>query len=36
VTVRDRDTMSQQRVKIEDLHAMIEKKVSLSNLLRQL
>ena len=36
VTVRDRDTMSQERVKIEDLHAMIEKKVSLSNLLRQL
>ena len=36
VTVRDRDTMAQERVKIEDLHAMIDKKVSLSNLLRQL
>ncbi|MBR3562915.1 MAG: glycine--tRNA ligase, partial [Bacteroidales bacterium] len=36
VTVRDRDTMAQERVKIEDLHSMIEKKVSLSNLLRQL
>ena len=36
VTVRDRDTMSQERVKIEDLHAMIDKKVSLSNLLRKL
>ena len=36
VTVRDRDTMAQERVKIEDLHAMIDKKVSLGNLLRQL
>ena len=36
VTVRDRDTMAQERVKIEDLRAMIDKKVSLSNLLRQL
>ena len=36
VTVRDRDTMAQERVKIEDLRAMIDKKVSLSNLLRNL
>ena len=36
VTVRERDTMKQERVKIEDLRAMIEKKVSLTNLLRNL
>jgi glycyl-tRNA synthetase len=36
VTVRDRDSMAQERVKIEDLRAMIDKKVSLSNLLRNL
>ena len=36
VTVRDRDTMSQERVKIEDLRALIDKKVSLNNLLRNL
>jgi glycyl-tRNA synthetase len=36
VTVRDRDTMTQERVKIEDLRAMIDKKVSLTNLLRNL
>ena len=36
VTVRDRDNMTQERVKIEDLRAMIEKKVSLTNLLRNL
>ena len=36
VTVRDRDTMAQERVKIEDLRAMIDKKVSLTNLLKQL
>ena len=36
VTVRDRDTMTQERVKIEDLRALIEKKVSLTNLLRNL
>ena len=35
-TVRDRDTMTQERVKIEDLRALIEKKVSLTNLLRNL
>ena len=27
VTVRDRDTMEQERVKIEDLRAYIEKKI---------
>ncbi len=27
VTVRDRDTMQQERVKIEDLRAYIEKKI---------
>ncbi len=36
VTVRDRDTMTQERVKIEDLRALIEKKVSLTTLLRNL
>lgn len=33
VTIRDRDTMEQERVSIADLHAIIEKKVSLRNLL---
>jgi glycyl-tRNA synthetase len=36
VTVRERDTMTQERVRIEDLRALIEKKVSLTNLLRNL
>ena len=36
VTIRHRDTMEQQRVKIEDLHDIISKEVSLSNLLRKL
>ncbi len=36
VTVRDRDTMTQERVKIEELRALIDKKVSLTNLLRNL
>ena len=36
VTVRDRDTMQQQRVPIAELHSMIEKKVSLTNLLKNL
>ena len=36
VTVRERDTMQQERVKIEDLRALIEKKVSLTTLLRNL
>ena len=36
VTVRERDTMTQERVKIEDLRNLIEKKVSLTNLLRNL
>jgi glycyl-tRNA synthetase len=34
--VRDRDTMTQERVKIEDLRALIDSKVSLTNLLRNL
>ena len=36
VTVRERDTMKQERVKISELRDMIEKKVSLTNLLRNL
>ena len=36
VTVRDRDTMEQQRVPIADLRAMIDKRVNLNNLLRNL
>ena len=36
VTVRHRDTMEQQRVKIEDLHSIISKEVNLSNILKTL
>ena len=36
VTLRDRDTMEQQRVKIEDLRALIEDKVSITSLLKKL
>ncbi|MBP5382578.1 MAG: glycine--tRNA ligase, partial [Bacteroidales bacterium] len=36
VTVRERDTMSQERVRIEDLRALIDSKVNLNNLLRNL
>jgi len=36
VTVRHRDSMAQERIKIEDLKAMIAKEVSLNNLLRNL
>ena len=36
VTLRDRDSMTQERVKIEDLRDIIDKKVSLTNLLRNL
>ena len=36
VTVRDRDTMQQERVPVAELRSMIEKKVSLNNLLRNL
>ncbi|MBR6886165.1 MAG: glycine--tRNA ligase, partial [Bacteroidales bacterium] len=36
VTLRDRDSMTQQRVKIEDLRDIIDAKVSLTNLLRNL
>jgi glycyl-tRNA synthetase len=36
VTVRDRDTMEQQRVPISELRALIDKKVNLNNLLRNL
>jgi len=36
VTVRDRDTMSQERVPIAELRALIDKKVNLNNLLRNL
>ena len=36
VTLRDRDSMTQERVKIEYLRALIDMKVSLNNLLRNL
>ena len=36
VTIRERDTMTQERVRIEDLRAIIDRKVSLTNLLRNL
>ena len=36
VTIRHRDTMEQQRVKIEDLHNIISKEVNLSNILKKL
>jgi len=36
VTIRHRDTMEQQRVKIEDLHGIIAKEVNLSNILKKL
>ena len=36
VTVRHRDTMQQERVKIEDLHAMVEKAVSFRELFKKI
>ena len=36
VTVRDRDTMTQERVPVSELRALIDKKVNLNNLLRNL
>ena len=36
VTVRDRDTMQQERVPVSELRAMIDRKVNLNNLLRNL
>ena len=36
VTLRDRDTMEQQRVRIEDLRGIIEDKVSIVSLLKKL
>ena len=36
VTIRHRDTMEQQRVKIEDLHSIIANEVNLSNILKKL
>lgn len=36
VTIRERDTMKQERVKIEDLRALIEDKVSITSLLKKL
>ena len=36
VTIRHRDSMAQERVKIEDLNSIIGKEVSLNNLLRKL
>lgn len=36
VTVRHRDSMQQERVKIEELHAIIGREVNLSNILKKL
>ena len=36
VTVRDRDTMQQERVPVAELRSMLDRKVSLNNLLRNL
>ena len=36
VTIRHRDSMQQERVKIEDLHTIISKEVNLSNILKTL
>ena len=36
VTVRERDTMTQERVPISELRALIDKRVNLNNLLRKL
>ena len=36
VTLRERDSMEQKRVKIEDLHKLIHDEVSLNALLRKL
>ncbi|MBR1732929.1 MAG: glycine--tRNA ligase, partial [Alloprevotella sp.] len=36
VTLRDRDTMEQQRVPISELRALIEDKVSITSLLKKL
>ena len=36
VTIRERDSMSQERVPISELRSIIDKKVNMSNLLRQL
>lgn len=36
VTIRERDTMKQERVKVEDLRALIEDKVSITSLLKKL
>ncbi len=36
VTIRDRDSMKQDRVKINELHGILDKKVNLANVLNQL
>ena len=36
VTIRHRDTMEQERVKIEDLHSIIDSQVSMTSLLKKL
>jgi len=36
VTIRHRDTMEQERVKIKDLKSIIEKEVSIKNIFREL
>ena len=36
VTLRERDSMEQKRVRIEDLHSLIHSQVSLNALLRKL
>ncbi|HWY37975.1 MAG TPA: His/Gly/Thr/Pro-type tRNA ligase C-terminal domain-containing protein, partial [Bacteroidia bacterium] len=35
VTIRDRDTMKQERVAIDKIHTIISEKVSLKNLLKK-
>jgi glycyl-tRNA synthetase len=36
VTLRDRDTMQQERVPVAQLHSIVEKKVSMKRLLEQI
>ncbi len=36
VTLRERDSMEQKRVKVEDLHRLIHDTVSINSLLRKL
>ena len=36
VTIRDRDTMTQERVPISDLHDIVSKKISMTTVLRKI